>query len=232
MYTKPTNKTILYTVLIVLLLLTVLFNTGCGSLRDNCRLGGQTCDTLLGRSTWDDYDRINALEADSREQQRQLDLHQKEIDGLSTQANYMIADIRASEAQLATTNALLALLQGTVNANEASTLNAISILNGQIDQLNTRIDYNDTRIADMLVDIVELQQQDSVVEYIIPCGNRPNAFDETLLRTKSGKLLAYFESGGNRFLSILKPGNYRTTDGGKCYFTVTANMQLTNQYRQ
>lgn len=225
------NKSILYTVLIVLLLLTFLINTGCGNLRDNCHLDGQTCDSLLGRSGIDNDDRLSALERDNQRQQATIDLHTKEIESLQTQANYMIADIRTSEAQLATTSGLLVLLQASVNANEASTLNAISILNGQIDQLNTHINYNDTRIADMLVDIVELQQQDSVVEYIIPCGNRPNAFDETLLRTKSGKLLAYFESGGNRFLSILKPGNYRTTDGGNCYFTVTANMQLTNQHR-
>lgn len=59
---------------------------------------------------------------------------------------------------------------------------------------------------------------DSVTEMIYPCG--PNASEEVLLKTPEG-LIAYFEKGNSRYLSILRNGTYRTTDGFACTFTVT-----------
>lgn len=61
---------------------------------------------------------------------------------------------------------------------------------------------------------------DSIAQLIDPCGDNPGQFDEVLIRLSTGQLLAYFESGGNRFLSLIGNGNYRTTDSQSCHFTV------------
>lgn len=213
---------LLYALLTLTLLGMFLVNTGCGTARANCHLGGQTCETLLGIDYGND---VAALQDDMR-------LVKREIETLSTQVNYMIKDIEADALTLLTLQSVLTSLQSTVNSNEASTLTAIDNINNQILQISSRIDYQDTRIADMLTDIVALEQQDSVVEYVYPCGSRPSLFDEVLVRTKSGKLLAYFESGGNRYLSLLKPGNYSTTDSNpRCQFTLNSSLQITNAHR-
>lgn len=61
---------------------------------------------------------------------------------------------------------------------------------------------------------------DSIVDIIDPCGDNPNQFDEVILQLSTGEFLAYFEHDGNRFLSILTNGSYRTTDSQKCSFVV------------
>lgn len=69
---------------------------------------------------------------------------------------------------------------------------------------------------------------DAVVEIVDPCGDDPGEFDEVLLRLSTGDLLAYFEdSGGKRFLSLIGPGNYMTTDKQSCPFTVNPDMTVT-----
>lgn len=212
----------IFGLLTVALLVLFLANSGCGVARANCRLGGQTCDSLLGK---DVSEQVDQLQADVR-------LIKLELDSLSTQLNYMIADINADTAQLLTLQNAVLVLQSTVTANDSATTAAINGINSEISQIVSRINYQDTRIADMLTDIVELQQQDTVTEYIYPCSNRPNYFDEVLVRTNSGKLLAYFENGANRYLSLLKPGNYQTTDSApRCNFTVNASLQIVNAYR-
>jgi hypothetical protein len=61
--------------------------------------------------------------------------------------------------------------------------------------------------------------QDTVMAVYDPCGDSPG-FDEILLKLADGTVLAYFESGSNRFLTVLRPGTYRTTDGSNCTFTL------------
>ncbi len=73
--------------------------------------------------------------------------------------------------------------------------------------------------------ITALQLQEAITEFIDPCGDGPG-FDEVLIRTTSGQLVAYFESGNNRFLTILAPGSYATTDAQRCHFQVTAEGEI------
>lgn len=63
---------------------------------------------------------------------------------------------------------------------------------------------------------------DTIVGFIDPCGDHPSHFDEVVLVTADSKLVAYFEQGSKRFLSVLTPGNYITTDNQACHFSVTA----------
>jgi hypothetical protein len=71
----------------------------------------------------------------------------------------------------------------------------------------------------------QLSTTESIVDYLDCNGDNPG-FDEVVLRTKSGKLIAYFETGSKRFLSVLIPGSYQTSDASSCPFTVNANMQF------
>lgn len=105
-----------------------------------------------------------------------------------------------------------------MDTNEAQIVAQIVALENYNLNMQTQINSN-------LAQIVALQEQDSVVEFIDPCGDGPG-FDEVLLKTSSGKLIAYFENGGDRFLTILSPGNFRTTDSQKCNFTVNSSGEV------
>ena len=70
--------------------------------------------------------------------------------------------------------------------------------------------------------------RDAIIEIIDPCGKQ-TTYDEVLLRTSSGLLLAYFENGGKRFLTEIRPGRYVTTDGTNCLFTVTNDGQVLSE---
>jgi len=75
-------------------------------------------------------------------------------------------------------------------------------------------------IALNVLKLAELESNDSIVEFVDPCGDNPNKFDEILMVTSTGKYVAYFESGGERFLTVLPNGSYRTTDAQKCNFSI------------
>jgi len=79
------------------------------------------------------------------------------------------------------------------------------------------------------VQLTVIQMGDTIIKMVDPCGTTPGFYNEVLLRTTGGKLVAYFESGTNRYLSILSPGNYATTDGTGCNFTVDNDLKVCNQ---
>jgi hypothetical protein len=76
-------------------------------------------------------------------------------------------------------------------------------------------------VDDQAADIAELETHESITEFIDPCGDS-TGYDEIVLRTRSGKLVAFFENGTKRFLSLLTPGSYMTTDSFACSFNVTS----------
>lgn len=69
----------------------------------------------------------------------------------------------------------------------------------------------------------------SVVELVDPCGKQAS-FDEVLLRLQNNQIMAHYADGAKQFLTIVGPGSYVTTDGTHCYFTVTNDLQITNQH--
>lgn len=77
----------------------------------------------------------------------------------------------------------------------------------------------------VLVQLAALQSEQRIVAILDPCGDSPG-YDEIILRTNTGKLLAYFEQGPQRFLTIVGTGNYATTDGSSCSFSVNSQGQL------
>lgn len=225
---RESNMRYLYAILTVLLLLTFLSTASCGyrvTLRNHCHLGTQMCDNLFGENTWDLDDRLVAAEKNIAE-------INKEILSLQSMTQLLISESQDKTAEIAQLQVLLQLIQNTVTNNAAFVETVTADLQAQIDSLETSIANQQTIINDMIGDISNLASQDTVVEYIYPCGDRNGIFDEVLMKTKSGKLIAYFESGSNRFLSLLTAGNYSTTDQSpRCQFTVTASNQIINAHR-
>lgn len=69
----------------------------------------------------------------------------------------------------------------------------------------------------------------AVLEVIDPCGDAPGIYDEVILRLANGQLLASFSqnaSGLNTRFSILTAGNYVTTDGSNCHFSVSLDGEV------
>lgn len=69
----------------------------------------------------------------------------------------------------------------------------------------------------------------TVVEIVDPCGQQTQ-FDEVLFRLENNQLVAHYASGSNQFLTIVGPGNYVTTDGTHCYFTVNSDLSISNEH--
>lgn len=81
----------------------------------------------------------------------------------------------------------------------------------EIDALESNLDT-----ISVALQMVHNQLEIPVIQIIRPCENST----EILLRLSTGEIVAYFESGNRRYLSILENGSYRTTDGTNCYFKV------------
>lgn len=66
-----------------------------------------------------------------------------------------------------------------------------------------------------------------------PCNDTPNKYDEVFIRLQNGTLLASFSdnaNGQNTRFSVLVAGNYITTDGTGCYFSVDSSGNLFNEH--
>ena len=81
------------------------------------------------------------------------------------------------------------------------------------------------QIDHLVEQLAVLQGYDSIIATVDPCGDG-HGYDEVLMRTVSGKWIAYFESGSNRFLSVIPEGNYRTTDQQSCNFSIDSQGNL------
>ena len=194
--------------------------SGCGyqrTLRTHCHLGDtQTCDNLFG---------INQYEVDS-DQNKVNQALAAEVASIKQTLDNLIVDVRFIQSQLETNNVLLTLLRQDINSNyeliQALEVNTIA--------LEDRLNYQQVIINNHQIELANLANEDSVVEYIDPCNNGPG-FDEVLLHTRSGKYIAYFESGSNRFLTVLQPNvSYRNTDTQKCYFNINNDGQIVNEH--
>lgn len=68
--------------------------------------------------------------------------------------------------------------------------------------------------------------QYTITEIIDPCGDNPNEYDEIIIKMYNGLYFAYFEDKNKRFLTILNPGKYITTDKQKCEFEILENGEI------
>jgi uncharacterized coiled-coil protein SlyX len=158
--------------------------------------------------------------------------NEKRLDDLETRVASIEKDIKSSITNMAE-------LSNSINSLETDLQN----LNDELDQSNaedgqdiqdlidaTTANYNNLiaivnslqdQVDDNISDLVALQENNSVVEYLDPCGDKPNAYDEIILKTSQGDFVAYFEQGNKRFLTKLEKNvQYQTTDSQACLFKI------------
>lgn len=203
---------------ILAVLIAAILSNGCGvskQLASDC--GG---DLELGcRQLFGDSEADNEREANQSANIVQL---QTDVKSLSNRYNMLIGTVDRLDRAAGTLRSAINVLQSQ-NANQDAELAQLQddllVLNGQV--VSTQIS-----IEALQVQVAELETRESIEDYL-DCGGNGPGFDEIILRTSSGKLIAYFMEGGNReFLSILTPGNYRTTDQSSCPFTVSNSGQF------
>lgn len=97
---------------------------------------------------------------------------------------------------------------------------SINILQANSAQNTEQEQAVQAQINEMKVKLAELEAREAIIEYMDPCGDYPGYFDEIIMRTSSGKYIAYFEQSGKRFLTLLKSGTYKTTDKQGCVFSL------------
>lgn len=184
----------------LLLLSVALLASSCGvteQLNKNCgsdiRMG---CNFVFGMKDAEQDEQIAAAVSKNAEQ----DLA---IQELHSRNNSLIGSIDALSSRIEE-------LGDTDINNKAYLINLISNL--------------EATVAANLITLQNLQTNvtGSVTKTIDVCGDYPGYFDEIILKTNTGKYIAYFEDGGRRFLSELPVGTYETTDKQKCSFTVSA----------
>lgn len=215
-------------------LLVFLFG-GCGyrqTFRTHCHLQGQICDNLFGPNQYEIDEAQNTEIANSKKEINELS---KEVESLKTVLDSTVNNVESLSLLYASNQTLLQLLQQSVANNTVNTeANTASILelSEQVQLLEERIQYQNTLIASMQISLNNLANSGDIVEsYYDVCGTKPGYFNEVLLKLKSGKYIAYFESGSNRFLTVLQPGySYRTTDGTNCYFSLNSNGAIINEH--
>ena len=127
-----------------------------------------------------------------------------------------------------------------LEAQNAALQGQIDYIGLQLSQVQTSFKVLEAKYADLKLvygeDVPELQSElnilqlqiavlqgyKAIVSFEDPCGDGPG-YDEILLRTSDGTVVAYFESGNDRFLTKLEPDTqYRTTDKQNCKFMVDA----------
>lgn len=67
--------------------------------------------------------------------------------------------------------------------------------------------------------------ESSIIEVVPTCPGIPGNYPEVLWRL-DGKLYAVYASGQKIHLTELTPGNYVTTDGRNCHFTVDNDLNI------
>jgi hypothetical protein len=110
------------------------------------------------------------------------------------------------------------------------TLNTVTQLQFSQGNQDSLIASLQTQANSQQILLTQLQTQESIVQIKDVCGTYPGVYNEVMLKTKSGKYIAYFEQHGNRFLVQLTPGSYKTTDSTNCYFTINSNGELVNEH--
>jgi len=137
------------------------------------------------------------------------------VDSLETQ---LAALENKSTANISAIESLNQSLEAVENAQE----NQGIAQNANYNSLLAMIQSLQEQTTTLLAKQAALELEDRVVGIYDPCPLVVSTgFQESLFRMSSGKLVAYFEQGNKRFLTVLKTGlRYRTTDSRACIFTL------------
>ena len=216
-----------------LLSLMIVSTVGCGvaqELTGHCNgFMDAYCDAILGQDpvTQDDVDLINQRIANLQAQVDTLNAQVTQGSQYMTSVNNLILTLGS---QITSLTASITQIQVQVQANgqqDAQQQQAIQVLQTSVNSLTSQVNVlsqgqtqQQIVLNSIIARLLSLESHDAVVAFIDPCGDGPG-YDEVLLKTQNGNLVAYFESGSNRFLSIIGPGSYQTTDQQACRFSVS-----------
>jgi len=96
----------------------------------------------------------------------------------------------------------------------------MKLINGRDENLQLQINA-------LQAQMTELATKQTTVSLVDPCDDYQGHYDEVLMRIEDGRLVAYFESGGQRHLTVLLPNvQYQTTDDQKCKFSINEFNQI------
>lgn len=203
-----------------LLLTLVMLLSGCGlleSARNNCTGSDleMACNSLLGQTDTDNDKRLDSLEQRVSTLESDFEMQEMYIYALISQYTVLSDKLEVLELNIAE----------LTEQEEQYRFQLIS----RVNSLTTRMRNVQTGMAAIQAALTVLKAEDSVIGVINPCGETAGYYNEVLMQTRSGKLYAYFENGNNRFLTLLKDGEYRVTDGTGCQFSVQ-NGQVVNEH--
>jgi hypothetical protein len=139
---------------------------------------------------------------------------QNQIDNLKTRTD-------KNEQSIDEINTRIKSLATSIDNN----INLISFLSEQetndVASILSQISSIQTSVVVQTTTLVTLQTNENITAFHDFCGNQPGVYNEVGMITTTGKIVVYFEAGSNRYLSILSDGDYITSDGTACYFSVT-----------
>lgn len=101
-----------------------------------------------------------------------------------------------------------------------------------INDLEHQIVLSQNEINELQQLLSELATNENIVQFIDPCGDKPNVYDEIVMRTSKNKLIAFFKNGSRRELIVLEPGDYVTTDAQHCRFTVLKDVEIVSAFHE
>lgn len=146
------------------------------------------------------------------------DLENKVSANLSSISNLAISADSSSEE-------IAALNEALAQSNEETSGAILALItqhSANYNSLNAIIETLQGQTTSLLAKQASLELEDRVVGIFDPCPTVSSTkFKESFFEMSSGKLVAYFEDGNKRFLTVLKTGtSYRTTDSRACLFTL------------
>ena len=114
-------------------------------------------------------------------------------------------------------------LVGTVQSQLNAVLVSSQANEYQVYELGEMIATLQVVVNNQQAALAQLQTTKTIVKLIDFCDTVPNKFNEVGFRLSDGSTVVFFESKGNRFLTVLAASTaYQTTDGTNCNFTTNA----------
>jgi hypothetical protein len=211
--TKKQKELYMKSVSVLVILVAAYLATACGipkQMSKDC--GGDLemgCKTLFGDSSADD-------EREANQSQSILAL-QNQMASLKANIETTLTYSSSSYASMLNIRQAISILESE-NAGQDAEILALQV---QVAALASSLEAAQTDIYLLQSQYANLATAETIMGYL-DCGGDGPGFDEVVLRTSSGKLIAYFKDNGSReFLTVLTPGNYQTTDESRCNFSVS-----------
>jgi DNA repair exonuclease SbcCD ATPase subunit len=178
--------------------------------------------------------RVNTLELQINNVINNLSTIDGKVDALETQLPQEIATLNSeilslqsqigaipdNSGELTQLQSDLSSLQSQLNSTLSAGQGAYNSIIAQINTLNAQSSTLNTTVSGLVSQLATLQSNNNVVAIFDPCPSVNATYKEMLFQMSDGTYVAYFENGGERFLTVVPSGNYQTTDSRHCNFSI------------